>query len=168
MNLYEISSNYRALLEAIESGDIPEDAVADTLEAAGGELDAKIENVACYIKNLAAESDALKAEADKLTERRKAKQAHVGRLRRYLHDALSATGKRKIETPRAVVRIQGTAESVRIVDDAEFITWAKLERDNLLNYAAPTINKTAIKQAIKGGQAVPGATLERGETVVIK
>jgi len=37
MNLYEISSNYRALLEAIESGDIPEDAVADTLEAVGGD-----------------------------------------------------------------------------------------------------------------------------------
>jgi len=87
---------------------------------------------------------------------------------RYLHDALSATGKRKIETPRAVVRIQGTAESVRIVDDAEFITWAKLERDDLLNYAEPSINRTAVKQAIKDGQTIPGAALERGETVVIK
>ncbi len=168
MNLYEISANYRALLEAIEIGDIPEDAVADTLEAVEGELDAKIENVACYIKNLAAEADALKTEADKLTERRKAKQAHVDRLRRYLHDALTAAGERKVETPRAVVRIQKTAPSVRIADDAEFIKWAKLERDDLLNYAAPAINKTAIKEAIKDGQTIPGAVLKAGETVVIK
>ena len=64
MKLYEISSQYNQFLQAVENGDIPIEAVSDTLEAIEGEFEDKADNIACLIKNKEAEMLAIKAEKD--------------------------------------------------------------------------------------------------------
>ena len=56
MNLYEISVDYRRFQEQVESGEIPEEAIADTLEAIEGNFDDKVDSIACIIKSLLAEA----------------------------------------------------------------------------------------------------------------
>ena len=62
MKLYEIANDYLALLQAIDEGEIPEEAIADTLEAIEGEIEFKADNLACVLKTLNAEVSAIKAE----------------------------------------------------------------------------------------------------------
>lgn len=64
MKLYEISENYRAFMAAVDAGEIPEDAVADTLDGIEGAFDDKADAIACLIKELRLEAAGIKTEAD--------------------------------------------------------------------------------------------------------
>ncbi len=162
MKLYEISETYRAFMAAVEAGEIPEEAMADTLEALEGAFDEKAEAIGCIIKEQRAEADAIKQEEETLTARRKAKENRADSMEDYLYRQMKVLGKDKFET--AKVRIKFTkGERVAIDDEAVFITWAHKEADDLLSFKEPTINKTAVKAAIKAGRVLPGAELEKTE-----
>ena len=60
MSLYDIAKNLNDFMDAVDRGEIPEEAVYDTLESLDMQLDDKIDNVACMIKNLAAEAKSIK------------------------------------------------------------------------------------------------------------
>lgn len=165
MKLYELENDYMALMQAIEDGEIPEEAVADTLEAITGEIEVKADNIACLLKNLKAEAEAIRAEELRLAERRKAKENTHERLKEYLSDVLQRTGIDKVETARNKITFR-KSESVEV--DETFIAWATEHRDDLLKYSVPTANKTAIKTAIKEGAEIVGAKLVSNRNIQIK
>lgn len=149
MTLYELGSEYQELLSLIDNGEIPEEAIADTLEALQGELRDKIDNVACVIKNLKAESDAIKAEAKNLTERAKAKEKRADYLKKYISATMQQFGIDKIETARNVIKF-GKSSAVEI--SAGFIEWAKDHSENLLRTKVEIeADKAAVKEAIQNG-----------------
>ncbi|MGZ5013148.1 MAG: siphovirus Gp157 family protein, partial [Methylobacter sp.] len=74
LSLYELSTNYLQALDFLTDPemDLPIEAVNDTLEALGGELEDKAINVAKFFRNMEATAAAIKsAEAD-MAKRRKA------------------------------------------------------------------------------------------------
>lgn len=167
MKLYEITQNYRDFINAIETGEIPDEAIADTLESIEGLFSDKADNIACVVKELESDMTAIKAEVDTLTERMQAKQNKANRLRQYLSNAMLATGTTSIETSRNKLTFR-KSEAVLIPDEAAFIAYAILDADELLTYKGPTPDRTAIKAALKGGRAVNGATLEIRQNLQIK
>ena len=167
MKLYEIAVEYQNFLEAIENGDIPEEAIIDTLESITSILEDKADNIACLIKNMSAEAEAIKAEEAKLSERRKAKEKQVDRLKEYLSTTLLASGYTKIETARNKITFR-KSESVAVDDEAEFIKWAMGNDDAYLTYKEPTINKTAVKEALKNGIELNGVRIESKQNLQIK
>ena len=156
MKLYELANDYMALMQAIDNGEIPEEAIADTLEAIKGEIEIKADNIACILKNLDADVAAIKAEEERLAARRKAKEKTHERIKQYLSLMLQNVGVGEVETARNKITFR-KSEAVNI--DPTFIAWARVNRDDLLNYGAPTANKTEIKKALKGGAEIPGAHL---------
>lgn len=175
MTLYEITDTYKDLLEAIECGEIPEEAIADTLEAVSGDLAGKVDSVACYIKQLRAEAALIKSEVDTLAERRKAKENKADKLCEYLMDCLQQVSKTKMETARSVVSISKNPPSVQIDNEAEFIRWAvKRHKAAFLTIKEPTVNKTEIKRTITENIALnphfklPHCQIVRGESLRIK
>lgn len=166
MKLYEITDNYMKLLEAISSGDIPEEAIADTLEAVEGDFTDKIDNVSCYIKSLRAEAEAIKNEAAILAARAKIKLNEADRLTEFIKNAMTVAGKNKLETPRCKIMIKQNPESVTV--GADFISWAMVHNAELLSYADPTPDKAKIKSELQAGVDIPGCTLTRGERIEIK
>ena len=167
MKLYEIATEYQNFLEAIENGEIPEEAIADTLESITSILEDKADNIACLIKNMSAEAEAIKAEEAKLAERRKAKEKQVDRLKEYLSDTLLRSGYTKLETARNKITFR-KSESVAVDDEAEFIKWAMGNEDAYLTYKDPTINKTAVKDALKNGTILNGVHIESKQNLQIK
>lgn len=161
MNLYEIKEEFLELLDAIENGEIPDGAIADTLEGMKGEFDEKIENTACYIKNLKAEADAIKAEENSLKERRQVKEHQIERLKNGMMECMSHLGIKKVEGARARVTISTRAgASVLISPDAvipEEYQRTKVEPD-----------KVALKEALKAGVDIKGVTLVDSRSVTIK
>lgn len=163
MTIYEID---KALLDCVdtETGEILDTAAFDSLQM---ERDAKISNVACWFKNLMAEAAALDTEAANLTKRKKACEAQAERLKDYLKMALNG---QKFENERCKVSFRKTPESVKFKDDDEkaFVAWAKEKRPDLLTYAEPKANKTAIKEAINSGLEFSLTYLESGTSITIK
>ena len=164
MKLYELANDYMALMQAIDNDEIPEDAIADTLEAIKGEIEVKADNIACLLKNLDADVAAIKAEEARLAARRKAKEKSHEKIRTYLSNMLQNVGVGEVETARNKITFR-KSEAVDI--DTTFIAWAMANRDDLLTYGAPTANKTEIKKALKGGAEIPGAQLVTKQNIQI-
>lgn len=167
MKLYEIANDYEALVEAIETGEIPEEAIADTLEGIEALLEDKADNIACLIKNIKADVQAIRAEELNLAERRKSKESQIERLTAYLSETLQRVGISKMETVRNKISFR-KSESVSVADEGAFIAWAMGSHDDLLTYKDPTINKTAIKKALSSGEKIEGAVIENKLNIQIK
>lgn len=153
MKLYEID---QAIMDCIdmETGEIVD---AEKLDALQMERDSKIENVACWIKELKAEAEALKAEKLAFAERQKVTENKMESLKKWLAYALNGE---KFKTVRASV-------TFRTTDKVEIADIYKLD-ENYLRYKEPEADKEAIKKAIKAGQEVAGATLVPSTSVIIK
>ena len=153
MTIYEID---KAIMECVdaETGEIID---TDQLDKLQMERDAKIENVALWIKDLKAEVEALKDEKMAFAERQKVAENKMESLKKWLAYALNGE---KFKTTRASVTFRAT-EAVEIADIYKV-------DENFLKYKEPEADKTAIKKAIKAGQEVAGATLVKNTSVIIK
>lgn len=153
MKLYEIDQAIVDLVDN-ETGEIIDIEMFDSLQM---ERDEKIESIALYIKDLKAEAEALKAEKLAFAERQKVAENKAESLKNYLAYALKGQA---FKSTKAVVSFRKTQQ----VDIPDIY---KLD-ENFLKYAEPTADKTAIKEAIKAGQTVKGATLIENTNVIIK
>lgn len=167
MKLYELAGDYRELMDKLESGEIPEELLSDTLEGIRGAIEEKADGIACMLKALEADAAAIKAEEDKLSERRKSKERAYDRMRAYLSDMLLHAGVTNVETPRSQIRFR-KSEAVIVDHEADFIRWAEENRDDFLNYKEPSINKTAVKKALLAGEEIAGARIETRQNLQVR
>ena len=167
MKLYELAADYEAFIAAMEAGEIPEEAIIDTLESIESAIEVKVDNIACLLKNLAAEAAAIKAEEDKLAERRKSKEKSHERFKAYLSDMMLKCGKTKFESARNKISFRKN-DAVSIDDEEKFLEWAAVEHNEYLTYKSPSINRTAIKKAIESGIKIDGAHIESRQNIQIK
>ena len=160
--LYEIDQDILDCVD-METGEILDTEKLDALQM---EREAKMEGVARWVKDLKAEAEAVKAEADKLTARKRALDNKIDGLKNWL---LFALGGEKLKTPRCSV-YQTHSQRVSVTDEAILIQYLKLEDDPdmFLRFREPEIRKDEIKKALKMEYMIPGASLEETESVVIK
>ena len=157
MKLYEIDN---AIYECVnEDGEVIDQEKLETLQM---ERDKKIEGIACWIKELTAEANAIKEEKLRLEARQRVAENKVKSLKSYLAYALQGASFR---TAKASVSFRKT-ESVDVTPDG--LENLKAMHDELLTYKDPEPNKTAIKQAIKDGLNVPGVQLVQNVSTIIK
>ena len=159
MTIYEID---RAIMECIdlETGEIIDTEQLDKLQM---EREAKIENVACWIKELKAEAEAIKAEKQALAERQKVAENKAESLKKWLAYALDG---KKFSTAKCSVSFRNT-ESVEVTPEG-LENLMRDGKDELLTYKQPEPNKTAIKQALKDGLSVQGIQLIQNVSTIIK
>lgn len=158
MTIYEINEQILNCID-LETGEIID---IDRLNDLQLERDAKIENVACWIKELKAEAEAIKAEKLALAERQKVAENKAESLKKWLTYALQGE---KFKTAKCSVSFRKT-ESVEVTDEG--LSNLMKEHDELLTYKAPEPNKKAIKDALKNGLSVEGVRLECNTSTIIK
>ena len=145
------------------------DALLDTLDAVDGEMEDKLANCGAFIKQLNAEADALDDEIKSLRQRSAAKKREIDSFKAYMMACMESADVKKIDQPLAKLTIRQNAESVEVADEKGFIEWAMInDRDDLLRYSLPDINRTAVKDAIRSGAEIPGAQLVRTKSLIIK
>jgi len=105
---------------------------------------------------------AIKAAEESMEKRRKALENRVKWMKAYLKENMERTGISKIECPYFKLSIQKNPAAVNILDEtiipADF-------KEQIISWK---IDKTAIKEALKNGAAVPGAEITNGTRLVIK
>lgn len=158
MTLYEIDAQLSALIDE-ETGEISDFDAFDALQLDRAQ---KCENIALYYKNLTAEAEAIKAEEDKLYDRRKKLEKKAANLFEYLKYALNGE---KLETARVKCSFR-TTHPVHFDDN--FVYWAADNAPDLLTYKEPTPNVNKVKEAIKAGREVYGATIMDSQSLSVK
>lgn len=169
MTLYDIDAQIAALDGAAEDDMLIDEetgeliSVSQALDALRMEREAKLENVACWVKNLSAEADAIREEEIRLVKRRKTAETKAANLKAWLLDAMTRDDGTtdKIKTGRVAVSVKRNPPST-VVDDALLPSTYKVAK---ITYQA---NKELIKRELLAGGEVPGAHLEYGRSVIIK
>lgn len=163
-SLYEITEDYMKLLEMMEDPELDPQTLADTMEGIEGELEIKAESYAKVMRNLEADILGIDAEVERLSARKKAIKNNIARMKEALQLAMEKTGKTKFKTELFSFGIQKSAPAV-IVDEQ----YIENIPERFLKYSEPTINKTAIKEAINAGEDLDGiAHLEQKQSLRIK
>lgn len=160
--LYEIDQDILDCLDA-ETGEILD---VERLDALQMEREHKLEGVSLWVKDLTAEANAVKEEADKLTARKRSLDNKIQALKSWLLIALNGE---KLKTPRCNV-YQTHSTRVSVEDEAELIKFLETldEPEKFLRFREPELRKDEIKKALKDDVIIPGASLETTESVVIK
>ena len=171
-NIIHDLADYRAVMT---------ETLLDTLDAIDGEMADKLANCGAFVKQLNSEVDALEAEIKSLRNRsapscQKLLAALAISLKReiesfktYIMACMDHADVKKVDQPLAKLTIRNNPESVSVANEKAFIDWAQImNRDDLLRYSAPDINKTAIKTALNDGQDIPGVQIVRTKSLMIK
>lgn len=162
--LYEIDADILAALEngfAIdeETGEVLDG--AEQIELLQMERADKVENIALYVKNEGALVANIVAEITKLQKRKEQHENKCRRIKAYLAASMEAAGEDKFETAAVAVSFR-KSEAVIVTDqdglDDKFFTETVTRKPSL----------TAIKAAIKAGETVDGAFIDKRRSVQIK
>ena len=194
MRLYEMSAEFAALFDGLDSisaweptiidgiavdddGVVIEDVaeykdkwIADRLDKLmemEADFEVKAENIACFIKELTGETEMLKKEKKSISARLDAKAHLVERLKTMLVENMTAIGRKTIDRPKARISLRNNQETAQFLHEKEFISWANMNRPDLLKYT-PEINRTAVKTALQNGDKIQGAVLGRTVSAIIK
>lgn len=155
MTIYEIEA---AILDTVdqETGEIID---LDRLNALEMERDKKIGNVACWIKDLRAEAEAIKAEKQALEKRQKAAENKAESLKQWLLFALNGE---KFKDARCSISYR-KSERVDFADNFNF--------DTLPDYMKKVTiepRKTEIKDYLKTGATIEGVELVESSNIQIR
>ena len=150
--LYEIDAAIMACSD-METGEIIDTSKLEEVEM---ERIQKIENVALLYKNTISEMKAYKTEKDSFARKEMAARKLADRLEGYLQDAL---GDRRFKTTRVSI-------SYRRSESVECENLDAVPKDYLV--MAPSLDKTAVKQALKEGIEVPGCGLLEKQNIQIR
>lgn len=116
--LYEISAQYASILDAVERAESEDEAceLLDELAEIGDALENKAEQFIRIIKVKKAEAAAFKAEADRLSRKKKAAENVAERLKKAMLDAMRLTDQKEIKTSIGKWRIQNNPWSCEVVN----------------------------------------------------
>lgn len=161
MTLYQLTDNFKQVLEMAQDPSIDPQAIADTLEGIGGEIEDKADGYAKVIKELEADSDKLTAEITRLSDRKKALQNNIKRMKESLTAAMQATGKIKFKTDLFSFNVQKNPPTL-VIDDED-----KIPKEYYIPQE-PKLDTTVIKELLKSGTELGFAHSEQGEGVRIR
>ena len=162
-NLYELTGKYLQLQEMLESGDYDEQTLAETLEGIEGEIEIKADNYARVIRNLEAEAEAYKAEADRFTDKRRKCENAVKRLKANLKAAMQITGKTKFKTNLFSFSIRANGGALPVVLDVD-----EGDLPDTMKVFTSKPDLKAIASAIEAGDCDFAHFGERGENLRIE
>lgn len=158
MTLYEITGAARQLYDLLEAGEIDDQTFSDTLEAIGA--DEKIDAYCKIIRQRKADADALKAEIDRMSEKKRTAENDIDRMKSALIDFMSATGQQKAKTELFSCSISAR-QSCKITDESAIpADFREPQPDK--------IKKAEILKALKNGEIISGVEIQTSTSLTIR
>ena len=146
--LYDLIDDYQRFSEILECEDTDE-AIKDDLKEAvdnlAEDVEAKIDDYGKAISNRKANIAARKAEIERLQALNDADNRAIDRMKGICEQAMRITGKPKVKTTFYNFYFQKNPESVVLEEG-----YIENIPEEFLVYQEPKVNRTAIKEALKG------------------
>lgn len=146
-------------IEQAEGEITPE--IADRLDAVSSNIEVKTQNYAFIIKSYDSNVDAIDAEIERLQTLKQRNKRNIENLKARLKGAMEDMGVEKISTPLITASLR-KSESVEVDDE----TLVPMEYKN--KKVEYKVDKTRIKEAIKSGTSVFGASIKTNTNLQIK
>ena len=157
--LYELTEQMAYLMQLLEDPDADEQVVLDTMEGIDFEIEEKAEGYAKILRMLDAQVDAITAEVERLTERKKAISNNMTRLKQSLEDSMIRLDKKKFKTALFSFNIQKNPATVNIVGEVP---------EQYLIPQEPKVDKKAIIAFVKEHGDTEYAQLIQSESLRIR
>ena len=144
--LYELTEEYRQLLDMMEDDSVDPEVLRDTLEGVDGELEIKAENCAKVMTELGGKIDLIDREMERLKQKKDVLNNNIKWIKQQIEKSMIDTGKRKFKTDLFSFGIQKNPPAV-VIDQEDQIPeeyWIAQE---------PKLDRTAIKQWLKENEA---------------
>ena len=163
-SIYELTEEVLTLWALMESGELDDEMLIGAMEYSQEELHIKIESYCKWIKNMESDIAGLKAEEERLKDKRKTMENTIDRAKKAMKAAMEVSGEKKIKGDLFTISIQANPESVFL--DEQYI-------ENIppkyLKVKDPEIDKAKLKEDLKNGVNLDGiAHLEQTESLRIK
>jgi len=162
LSLYEIASEFRqteAKLRDLDL-DLDEQTIADTLEGQECDLVDKLAAVMAVALSMEAEAAQIDSYVVQRAQRRvESLHKRAARLREYALDAMVGCNRLEVAQPDLRFRVRENPPTCVIDDEAKVPELYK-NTETIPAFVKVTIDKAAIKAAIKSGVGVPGAHTE--------
>jgi Gp157 protein len=163
MNLYQISSEYKEILDDLydDEGVVNQNALIK-LEQNEIAMEKKAIAIASYIKNLEAERDAIKKAKQQMADREKRNKKREDELTGYLLSNMENRGLKEITCPYFNIRLKKCPPSVGILDEnmiPDEYRRTKIE-------VSP--DKIKMLQEMKMGVVIPGVCMQQNMMVDIR
>ena len=150
-SIYDLTEEVLTLWALMESGELDDEMLIGAMEYSQEELHIKIESYCKWIKNMESDIAGLKAEEERLKDKRKTMENTIDRAKKAMKAAMEVTGEKKIKGELFTVSIQANPESV--VLDEQYI-------ENIppkyLKVKDPEIDKAKLKEDLKNGVNLDG------------
>lgn len=164
MHLFELNEKFDAIVAMIEDDDneIDEQVLIDTLESIELDRDLKLDNIATLIERNNAYANAYAEKQKKLQAAKKQLQTANERLQWYMTQTMDQAGMKELKTKNHMLRPRNYKASV-VIDNTHAIP-----DQYMVSKLTIAPDKTAIYNALKAGEEVPGVHTKPNRKTVIK
>lgn len=159
MTLYELRDETKELLWMLEE-DPENEAIKDTIQMVLLDLGDKAEDYVHVIRQLEADAEQAKAEAQRLAKKARQAEAGADRLREALKEAMLLTGQTKIKRPTCSMSISTREKAVITVEPEEL--------PELFQKVTVEAKKADITKWLKAGNEADWAHLESTASLTIR
>lgn len=172
MNLYERDNKIANLIDkgyderfVSDEGEFDEEGFLQCVADLQAEQNEKLENIACWVKDLLADAKALRDEEKSLAARRQAKEKKAASLKHYLQDFMEYKEMDGFETTKCRISFRKSTK-LDVTDNDKVKAWA--EQHDLLRYKEPELMKTEITKLLKDGEEIEGCRLIEVKNLQLK
>jgi hypothetical protein len=156
LRCYELPEMFRATMDRAvdpDTGELTEAGIAEirALTAAANHSTA---DLACYIRELEMEADAVKSALSAMADRASRLLTRASKWRGYLLETMDAIGSTSIKDARIAVTVKTNPPSVQVDEDVDLpLGYCRLIP------ARTEPDKNLLKAALKTGEVIPGVSL---------
>lgn len=164
LSLYQLTGQWLTLAHKLSDMDLDAATIADTIEGSDEQtaIEEKLQGYEMVARTIEMPISAIDAEIARLQALRKSRLERADLLRTRMLGAMQAMGIERISCPLFEIKRQTNPASVVIFEEA------LIPAGFVKTKTTESIDKAAIKAAIKAGEDVPGAKLESTERLVVK
>lgn len=138
--LYDIAEEIKELLDLMQSAEVDEQTIQDTIEATGlkDDFKNKIDGYLYVIDDIESSNKRIRKEENRLAERRRMQERNVIKMKNNLQDTMLLLGVKKERTDKYTVWVQNNPPKLIVEDESEIpkTYWIeqapKLDRKSLL------------------------------------
>ena len=153
MKMYELTDAFQ---ELYVNDELTDEEVENKLQALNMELEEKCSNGIALIQTLKAAVDGMKAEENRLKQRRFELENRIGKIKDYYQAELTAIGKTKILTSRGTMTVAKSGGKLPMkIDDENLVPMEFKNKKTVYE-----IDKDYLRQALEDGEIISGAHLE--------
>ena len=160
MGIYKVGSAFESVVNMHANGDLTDEQLKEALVALEESKVEKCGNAICYLNMLKHGIEDMKAEEKRIATMRKSLESRAKNLENAFAYVLKNMGDKEVITKYGVMKVRKNPPSV-VIDDLSKVP-TKFQHQKI----EVTLDKVAIKNAIKAGEKVDGCHIEQSEKLV--